>query len=44
MTSLRTGKTRNTPKAIEDCHVLLAWMLPEPDKFPCARCSTPCLS
>jgi hypothetical protein len=26
-----------TPKAIEDCHSLLAWMLPQLDKFPRSR-------
>ncbi len=30
-------ETRNTPKAIEDCHALLGWMLPQLDKFPRAR-------
>jgi hypothetical protein len=26
-----------TPKAIKDCHALLGWMLPQPDKFPRSR-------
>lgn len=26
-----------TPKAIEDCYTLQAWMLPQLDKFPRAR-------
>jgi len=29
------------PKAIEDCHSLLAWMLPQLDKFLRARRFTP---
>ena len=32
-----SNKTHNTPKAIEDCHALLGWMLPQLDKFPRAR-------
>ena len=24
----------STPKAIEDCHELLLWMIPQIDKFP----------
>lgn len=26
--------TDNTPKAIEDCHELLRWLIPQLDKFP----------
>tara|TARA_Y100001933_G_scaffold257082_1_gene302782 strand:- start:1438 stop:1602 length:165 start_codon:yes stop_codon:yes gene_type:complete len=26
-----------TPKAIEDCLSLLAWLLPQPNKFPRSR-------
>lgn len=26
--------TDNTPKAIEDCHELLRWIIPQLDKFP----------
>ena len=25
---------QNTPKAVQDCHDLLGWMLPQLDKFP----------
>ncbi|MDP2831870.1 MAG: diversity-generating retroelement protein Avd [Pseudomonadota bacterium] len=28
---------QNTPKAIQDCHDILGWMLPQLDKFPRAR-------
>ena len=30
-------ETRNTLKAIDDCHALLGWMLPQLDRFPRAR-------
>ena len=33
----RESRRADTPKAIEDCHALLAWMLPQLDKFPRAR-------
>jgi len=35
--SSRGRKRADTPRAIEDCHGLLAWMLPQLDKFPRAR-------
>lgn len=25
------------PKAVQDCHKLLEWMLPALEKFPCAK-------
>ena len=28
------ASTQRTPKAIEDCHELLLWMLPQLDQFP----------
>jgi len=31
------GSRASTPKAIEDAHALLAWMLPQIDKLPRAR-------
>jgi len=37
MTRNRLTDPATTPKAIEDCHALLAWMLPQLDKFPRAR-------
>ena len=37
MSATEVGNKRNTPKAIEDCHALLGWMLPQLDKFPRAR-------
>ena len=33
----RESRRADTPKAIEDCHALLGWMLPQLDKFPRAR-------
>jgi len=33
----RSRQRADTPKAIEDCHALLAWMLPQLDKFPRSR-------
>jgi len=33
MTRNRLIDPATTPKAIEDCHGLLAWMLPQLDKF-----------
>ena len=27
----------NTPKVVQDCHELLAWLIPHLDKFPRAR-------
>lgn len=27
----------NTPKAVQDCHQLLEWMIPQLDKFPRVR-------
>lgn len=35
----KTGPSNRsqTPKAIEDCHALLCWMLPQLDKFPRSR-------
>ena len=37
MTRNRLTDPATTPKAIEDCHALLAWMLPQLDKFPRSR-------
>src|SRR6056297_1421459 len=34
MNTTETGNKRDTPKAIEDCHALLGWMLPHLDKMP----------
>ena len=31
------AKPNEMPKAVEDCHALLAWMIPHLDKFPRAR-------
>lgn len=28
---------QNSPKAVQDCHDLLAWMIPQLDKFPRLR-------
>ncbi len=28
---------QNTPKAVQDCHDLLAWIIPQLDKFPRLR-------
>jgi hypothetical protein len=33
----RSRQRVDTPRAIEDCHALLGWMLPQLDKFPRAR-------
>ncbi|WP_376689837.1 hypothetical protein [Wenzhouxiangella sp. EGI_FJ10409] len=37
MTQTESRARDATPKAIEDCHGLLAWMLPHLDRFPRAR-------
>lgn len=37
MSKARQADRPATPKAIEDCHALLAWMLPQIDKFPRPR-------
>ena len=33
----RTGQAIESPQAIHDCHALLLWMIPQPDKFPRLR-------
>ena len=33
----RSRQRVDTPRAIEDCHALLGWMLPQLDKFPRTR-------
>nr|VFJ91966.1 MAG: hypothetical protein BECKH772B_GA0070898_1002313 [Candidatus Kentron sp. H]VFJ98811.1 MAG: hypothetical protein BECKH772C_GA0070978_1002514 [Candidatus Kentron sp. H] len=33
----KTIMDQQTPKAIGDCHALLEWLLPQPDKFPRPR-------
>lgn len=37
MNATRAETRENTPRAIDDCHALIAWMLPQLDKFPRAR-------
>jgi len=31
------ARSDNTPKAVQDCHDLLAWIIPQLDKFPRVR-------
>lgn len=33
----RTRPRKQIPQAVRDCHELLAWMIPQLDKFPRAR-------
>jgi hypothetical protein len=38
MQSTDTGhKAPNTPKAVDDCHQLLLWLIPKIDQFPRQR-------
>ncbi len=33
----RASGASSVPKAVQDCHELLAWLIPHLDKFPRAR-------